>query len=372
MRRWAWVGAAVITAISLTVVSLPDAGAQKVANPGAFTITPSGGSIVIKGTAFDLTPRVNPECSDGFNNDGLTGIDFPADPQCTSALDDSELAGGLQTKVDTSLTGTIDGAGVINVPTSGVVLPPAYLAVPDTNPANYPYVVKAAVIPTAAATGSLNPLTGEASIRLRFRIQITGSPFGVYTGASCSIGTSAAPIDINVLTTGTTSPPSPATPISGFPYLSNGTFRMVNNSFAVPGATGCAALIGTADGINGVINSQVGLPSAAGNNSATLDGLTSPVLTRGVAAKITTTPSLLSGESPFTVTFDSASSTVTKTPATYLWTFPDGTTSNATSVTKTFTNIGTNTVRLTITDADGDSSVVQKNVSVLAPTTTTT
>lgn len=32
----------------------------------------------------------NPQCSDGIDNDGDGLVDFPADPDCTDALDDSE------------------------------------------------------------------------------------------------------------------------------------------------------------------------------------------------------------------------------------------------------------------------------------------
>jgi PKD repeat protein len=381
MRRVVWIGAAVLTALATVFLSLPGADAQKVANPGAFSIAPTNGVILINTTSFSLAPRALPECSDGVNNDGLAGTDFVAtgtapanggDPQCTSADDDSELAGGFQPKVDPVFNGTIDAAGNITIPTAGVVLPKAYIAIPDVNPANYPYVVTAEVIATAAATGTLNPLTGAANIRLRFRIKLNGSPFGVYVGASCSIGTSAAPIDINVLTTATTSPPPPNLPISGSPYLTNGTFRLVNNSFAVPGASGCAPLGFDPNGINNAINTNLGLPAAAGKNSAVVDGQTTPVLIRGVIAKITTDPVLLSGESPFTVAFDGSSSTVTNGPASYLWQFPDGSTSTEVSPTRTFSNLGLNTVRLTVTDADGDSATVQKNVNVTAPTSTTT
>ncbi|MFZ4434319.1 MAG: PKD domain-containing protein, partial [Microthrixaceae bacterium] len=381
MRRVVWIGAAVLAALATVFLSLPGADAQKVANPGAFSITPTNGLILINATQFSLAPRALPECSDGFNNDGLTGTDFVAtgtapsnggDPQCTNADDDSELASGFQAKVDPAFNGTIDAAGNITIPTTGVVLPRAYIAIPDTNPANYPYVVTADVIATTAATGTLNPLTGAASIRLRFRIKLGGSPFGVYVGASCSIGTTAAPIDINVLTTGTTSPPAPNTPISGAPYLSNGTFLLVNNSFSVPGASGCAPLIGSATGINGVVNDNLGLPAAAGKNTAVVAGQTTPIIQRGVIAKIVTDPVLLSGESPFTVAFNGSESSVTKGPANYLWQFPDGSTSTEVNPTRTFTTLGQNTVRLTVTDADGDSATVQKNVNVTAPTSTTT
>ena len=381
MRRIVWAGAAVLAAVATVVLSLPGAEAQKVANPGAISIAPQNGLIVIKANSFSLAPRVLPECSDGFNNDGLTGTDFVAtgtaptngaDPQCTSADDDSELAPGFQPKIDPVLNGTIDASGNVTIPTTGVVLPRFYVGIPDVTPGNYPYVVTAEVIATTAATGTLNPLTGAASIRLRFRIRLTGSPFGVSLGANCSVGTTAAPIDINVLSTGTTSPPAPNSPISGSPYLTNGFVRLVNNSFSVPGASGCPPLGFDPNGINNAINQNLGLPSAAGNNTAVIDGQTTPVVQRGIVAKITTTPTLLSGEAPFAVDFSAADSTVTKAPASYLWEFPDGTTATGVTASKTFTNPGLNVVKLTVTDGDGDSATVQKSVNVTSTGSTTT
>lgn len=381
MRRIVWAGAAVLAAVATVVLSLPGAEAQKVANPGAISIAPQNGLIVIKANSFSLAPRVLPECSDGFNNDFLTGTDFVAtgtaptngaDPQCTSADDDSELAPGFQPKIDPVLNGTIDASGNVTIPTTGVVLPKFYVAIPDVTPGNYPYVVTAEVIATTAATGTLNPLTGAASIRLRFRIRLTGSPFGVSLGANCSVGTTAAPIDINVLSTGTTSPPAPNSPISGSPYLTNGFVRLVNNSFSVPGASGCPPLGFDPNGINNAINQNLGLPSAAGNNTAVIDGQTTPVVQRGIVAKITTTPTLLSGEAPFAVDFSAADSTVTKAPASYLWEFPDGTTATGVTASKTFTNPGLNVVKLTVTDGDGDSATVQKSVNVTSTGSTTT
>jgi len=135
----------------------------------------------------------------------------------------------------------------------------------------------------------------------------------------------------------------------------------VDNTFSVPGASGCP--IGLVN-VNDIINQQILIPSPAGSNNAILDGQASPVLGKGVAAKITTTPALLSGPAPFTVDFSAATSTVAKAPATYLWQFPDGTSATGVTATKTFSTVGTQTVTLTVTDGDGDSSVVTKNVAV--------
>jgi hypothetical protein len=97
-------------------------------------------------------------------------------------------------------------------------------------------------------------------------------------GPNCYVGSTSNPIRLN-LTTGTTSPPPPNKPITGvFPTFKldesrpgvilaeNGTF--VDNSFSAPGASGCVlTLFGFIPiSINGLVNSQSGLPAAAGTN----------------------------------------------------------------------------------------------------------
>jgi hypothetical protein len=94
-------------------------------------------------------------------------------------------------------------------------------------------------------------------------------------GSSCYIGSNAHPIVLN-LTTGTTSPPAPNKPISG--KVGNITFQdefaistitentLVDNAFSAPAATGCGGLLAPA--IDPVVNLQLGLPAAAGINTA--------------------------------------------------------------------------------------------------------
>jgi len=103
------------------------------------------------------------------------------------------------------------------------------------------------------------------------------TPSGVL-GNNCYIGSVSSPITLHN-TTGTTSPPAPNKPITGvFPeisedekhilHFSNGTY--VDNSFSVPGASGCTLkLFGFIPiSLNGFVNSQAALPSAAGKNEA--------------------------------------------------------------------------------------------------------
>jgi len=101
-----------------------------------------------------------------------------------------------------------------------------------------------------------------------------------FLGSNCYIGSNSNPININ-LTTGTTSPPPPNTPISGsLGTVSNNeaftlfTFeggRVVNNSFASPGANGCGGFLFSWL-VDPFVDSILGTPSAAGKNTAILEG----------------------------------------------------------------------------------------------------
>jgi hypothetical protein len=99
-----------------------------------------------------------------------------------------------------------------------------------------------------------------------------------FLGSSCYIGSNSKPVVID-LTTGTTAPLPPNKPISG----NKGTIslselglitlaggRLVNNSFAAPGASGCGGLFSFL--IDPFVNSIVGLPAPSGTNTAILEG----------------------------------------------------------------------------------------------------
>jgi hypothetical protein len=94
-------------------------------------------------------------------------------------------------------------------------------------------------------------------------------------GEACYVGSSTSPITLN-LTTGATSPPKPNKAITGKPgereskeagnlvIFKNDS--LVENAFSVPGASGCGTLL------NPIIDEKFKLPSAAGNNTAVLNG----------------------------------------------------------------------------------------------------
>jgi len=103
-----------------------------------------------------------------------------------------------------------------------------------------------------------------------------------FLGGSCYIGSNSNPINLN-LTTGTTSPPPPNTPISGSPgefvgieegaIVATKNNKLVDNSFAAPGANGCGGIL-FSWAVDPFVNSIVGVPAAAGTNTAILQGTT--------------------------------------------------------------------------------------------------
>jgi hypothetical protein len=121
---------------------------------------------------------------------------------------------------------------------------------------------------------------GPNALTLPIRVHLENE----FLGPKCYVGSSSKPVNI-VLTTGTTSPPLPNEPITGSlgepEILEGGNLvilkknSLVNNTFAAPEAEGCGSqiLFGIFTGlIDDAVNSELGLPSVAGNNTAILKG----------------------------------------------------------------------------------------------------
>ncbi|WP_327091279.1 hypothetical protein OIE66_11740 [Nonomuraea sp. NBC_01738] len=89
-------------------------------------------------------------------------------------------------------------------------------------------------------------------------------------GSSCRLGSDSNAIKLNLIM-GTTNPPPPNVPITGQKAVLVSTnppvqkATIVDNAFAVPGASGCGLNWGL---FNAVVNSQSGTPAAAGRNTA--------------------------------------------------------------------------------------------------------
>jgi hypothetical protein len=137
-----------------------------------------------------------------------------------------------------------------------------------------------------ATTELVGPVSiNEANLALGEGIALTlpvrihlNNPF---LGNACYIGSSSNPVTLN-LTTGTTSPPPPNKPISGSPgeteFRAGGKILVINNnslvdnSFSVPVATGCGPLPLSEYIVDPIVDAKLGLPSAAGKNTAILNG----------------------------------------------------------------------------------------------------
>lgn len=124
---------------------------------------------------------------------------------------------------------------------------------------------------------STENLIGETGTALSLPLKIKLS--NVFLGESCYVGSNSAPIVIN-FTSGTTEPPLPNKPIKGtagtlsfnpsFTIITLTGGKLVNNSFAAPGAEGCGGFLSFL--IDPAVNAELGLPAAAGHNTAVLQG----------------------------------------------------------------------------------------------------
>ncbi len=137
-----------------------------------------------------------------------------------------------------------------------------------------------ATVELAGSTSSIkanffNALTQSGTV---FGLPVKVKLSNPFLGSNCYIGSSSNPIQLNLIT-GTTSPPAPNTPISGSPgvpeetetFLALKNNRLVDNSFSAPGANGCGGIL-FSWAVDPFVNSIVGVPSAAGKNTAILEG----------------------------------------------------------------------------------------------------
>lgn len=100
-----------------------------------------------------------------------------------------------------------------------------------------------------------------------------------FLGNNCYVGSNAHPVVIN-FTTGTTAPPKPNEPIKGaageltfneaFTLITISGGKLVNNSFGTGGAEGCGAPFSSL--VDAAVDAELGLPAAAGKNTAILEG----------------------------------------------------------------------------------------------------
>ncbi len=118
---------------------------------------------------------------------------------------------------------------------------------------------------------------GEPAVTLPLKVHLSNEVLG----ENCYIGSEAEPILLH-LTAGKTDPPEGVEPISGSRERPNETNAgiayvkkvvLVDNTFSVPGVHGCGNVLDEAI-IDQVIDTDIGLPSAAGKNVVKMDGET--------------------------------------------------------------------------------------------------
>jgi len=143
--------------------------------------------------------------------------------------------------------------------------------------------------PASEIKVSQSSLAGEEGVALKMPVKVhLENPF---LGSNCYVGSSSSPIIWN-LTTGGTAPPLPNKSIHGF----SGTLsfvgedgeiaelkgnELVDNAWSAPGASGCGGFLLELL-VNPIINASVGIPAAAGRNTAILKNTIDFALTETV------------------------------------------------------------------------------------------
>lgn len=206
--------------------------------------------------------------------------------------------------------GVIDPEGLFGplsfvAPTDGLVLSKSPQPVPGgllgiTAPSWWPQILKDAFNETinngftgVTATVELAGSASSVNVSILNAATASGTAFALpvkvkldnpFLGSSCYVGSNSNPVKLN-LTTGTTSPPPPNSPISGFPgeggedpssparFIFLTKNRLVDNSFSAPGASGCGGFL-FSWAVDPLVDSILGTPSPAGTNTAVLEGTT--------------------------------------------------------------------------------------------------
>jgi hypothetical protein len=172
------------------------------------------------------------------------------------------------------VTAVLPDDGSQALQTQPIPLPGGLLGVPGVGTGDLAVSVTPQLVGTP--TVDLDNLIGGSGPGLSMPLDVLVSTPSGLLGSDCTIASSTTPILLN-LTTGTTDPPAPNTPITGSPgtlastdkgLLTDSGLTLVDNSFAVPGASNC----GTGGILDEILNLDKSLPSAAGKNTAILSG----------------------------------------------------------------------------------------------------
>ena len=224
---------------------------------GCVVATIGGGSMTIGGVTVPLTSTITTKF----------GIYWPQNGPTASFPD------GNSASIFSTVT-----------PTDGNELSTAPLDVPIPGLSNYVSGVTSAIVQVqlAGPITAFTPLADGENYPL-FQLPLKFHLLNVFLGLNCYVGSNSDPILLQP-TTGTTAPPTPNTPITGdagtvslntdpnghsdFIVGFSGA-TLVDNSFAVPAATGC----GIGGSLDWLVDLLFGLGSAAGHNTASLTGV---------------------------------------------------------------------------------------------------
>jgi hypothetical protein len=251
-------------------------------------VAASLGAIVAPGAASAARPATFPTNLKKFAN---CPVDNPAVTLCLFSKVSSTTFDIGSTALTSTATSTVSfgvsfsqtGVATVVLPDNGtqalqspaIPLPGGLLGIPGA-PDGGALAVDVTPQLVGLPTLSLGALLTGQGAGLSLPIDVLVSNSSGLLGTSCTIASEADPITLN-LTTGTTNPPSPNTPITGSPgtlknkahgLLQIKGMSLVDNAFAVAGANGC----GPSGILDEVLDLDKSLPSAAGNNTAILDG----------------------------------------------------------------------------------------------------
>ncbi len=326
----------------VVVAALPLARAEASPGPlpvGAVTLTAVGGSSVSSGGAAQAirTPTDPPECSDGIDNESGADengasykdakIDFPADPQCTSATDDSETIGtysgfgfpaGLpadpQPVTRWSFPATVSGT-TLTVPQAGFTSPVSYARNGGCTLVCANYFSKQTLLATGNGTGTVGA-DGSVTIDQPVKAQVLLVRGPGSNGLAPASQTCETPTFTLHLTTGASGT------LTGSAYdAATGQATLVDGTYAVPAL---AQTVAAGTNLCTNANTSGGLPSASGSNRLTL------VLSSGAGGGATTTTT--STTSTSTTSTTSTSTTSTSSTSTTTTSTTVGNPNNATPV----------------------------------------
>lgn len=206
-------------------------------------------------------------------------------PELQACIDIQSPRGSMNIKgFNVPLTHAIEIRGALAGPTFAFVPPRGtngFFAVPVNVPGGLLGIelpiglnLVTATAELAGPTSAIHINPGDLSIRMPIKLKLSNP----LIGSNCHIGSNSSPVNVNLIV-GTTSPPPPNRPISGHvgtveiagsspdEYISIAGNLNVNNSFSIPGATGCSLLILT----DLLIDAKLRIPSSGGNNTMQIE-----------------------------------------------------------------------------------------------------